>query len=295
MIMPSSSELKVFYSYSHKDQGYRQQLENHLASLKRLYHLQTWFDRQIKPGDNWQGVLEEHLNSADLIFLLISADFMNSDYCYNKEMARALERHARGEAKVIPILVRPVHWKKAPFSHIQLLPTNAQPIKNWANPDKAYYNVVIGVERVVQDLLAIRGMQEERLEDENTLENLKGYEEGLAPLGQSERLDADSALDYVGKGMVLRNQKRYDEALAAYEQAIQQDPTFVNAHIGKGNALNELKRYDEALASYEQAILLDPHSANTYRRKGAVLDHLKRHQEAEEAYEMAGELEENQE
>lgn len=154
MTSSSKQKLKIFYSYSHKDQKYREQLENHLSNLKRLYHLQTWFDREIKAGDNWEEVLEEHLNTADLIFLLVSPDFMSSGYCYNKEMTRALERHAKGEVKVIPILVRHVHWADAPFSHIQLLPTDARPIKSRADPDKAFYNIVIEVEKAIKELLS---------------------------------------------------------------------------------------------------------------------------------------------
>jgi TIR domain len=75
--------LKVFYSYSHKDQDYREQIEIHLSNLKKLYNLETWFDRQIIPGDNWEAVLEERLNTADLILLLISPDFIHSNYPYS--------------------------------------------------------------------------------------------------------------------------------------------------------------------------------------------------------------------
>lgn len=156
MIRTPKETLKIFYSYAHEDQEYRNQLDRHLSNLKRLYNLETWFDRQIRAGDNWEAVLEENLNTADLIFLLISPDFMHSNYCYNKEMARALERHAKGEAKVIPVIVRRVHWTNAPFSHIQLLPTNTQPIRSWTDPDDAFYDVVVEIEKVIQDLLNVR-------------------------------------------------------------------------------------------------------------------------------------------
>ncbi len=151
-----TDELKIFYSYAHQDEAYRQQLENHLSNLKRLYHLRSWFDREILPGEHWEQVLDEHLNSADLILLLISPDFMASDYCYNKEMQRALDRHARGEAKVLPILVRRVHWQGAPFSHLQMLPTDAKPLKSWTDQDDAFYDIVLGIERAIQDLLNSR-------------------------------------------------------------------------------------------------------------------------------------------
>lgn len=154
MPTPLTHKLKIFYCYARKDQNLREELDHHLSNIKRLYHLETWFDRQISPGENWEDAIDEHLNSADLIFLLVSPDFMASDYCYNKEMNWALIRHATGEAKVIPILLRSVHWTGAPFSHIQLLPTDAIPINRWPDHDDAFYDVVLGIERVIKEFIA---------------------------------------------------------------------------------------------------------------------------------------------
>jgi hypothetical protein len=83
MTASQTEDLTVFYCYARKDQVFREQLEQHLSNLKRLYHLKTWFDRQILPGENWEKVLEEKLQAADLIFLLISPTFMASDYLMN--------------------------------------------------------------------------------------------------------------------------------------------------------------------------------------------------------------------
>ncbi|HEY1249031.1 MAG TPA: toll/interleukin-1 receptor domain-containing protein, partial [Nitrososphaera sp.] len=147
MATSATNELKIFYFYAHEDQHIRKQLEQHLSNLKRLYHLQTWFYREILPGENWETVIEQNLNTADLILLLISPAFMASDYCYNTEMQRALERHANQEAKVIPILVRRVHWTNASFSHLQLLPTDAKPVKSWIDQDEAFYPTFRSLEK----------------------------------------------------------------------------------------------------------------------------------------------------
>ena len=164
-----TKELKVFYCYARRDQDLRDQLERHLSNLKRIYRLETWFDRQISPGDNWETVIDKHLKMADIILFLISPDFMASDYCYSREMQQALEMHVQGTAKVIPILLRWVHWKNAPFSHIQMLPADAQPVKDWADLDAAFYNIAVGIEKVIQSLLTLQEVKEEQIQEDKNL------------------------------------------------------------------------------------------------------------------------------
>jgi TIR domain len=146
-------EIKIFYCYAREDQIFRDRLERHLSNLKRLYRLNNWHERKINPGEIREKVIDAELNRADLIFLLISPDFMASDYCYQKEMQQAIERHKKNEAVVVPILVRRVHWEGAPFSGLEMLPSNGLPIAIWADHDEAFYDVVIGIKRAIQKLL----------------------------------------------------------------------------------------------------------------------------------------------
>ncbi len=148
----------LFYSYSHKDEKFRDALATHLAPLKRQGVIQEWYDRKITAGEEWGNAIDEHLEAADIILLLVSPDFISSDYCWGKEMARALERHAAGEAQVIPIIVRPVNWKGgpfgsgAPFGHLQALPKNAKAVTLWANRDSAWVDVASGIEEAIETL-----------------------------------------------------------------------------------------------------------------------------------------------
>ena len=124
----SRRPVKVFISYAHKDAEIASALEKHLSVLSRMGEVQSWYDRHIEPGMPWKDAVDEHLNSSDIILLLVSADFLASDYCYSIEMHRALERHDAGEAVVVPIIVRPVDWSAAPFSMLQVLPRDGKPI-----------------------------------------------------------------------------------------------------------------------------------------------------------------------
>ena len=151
----SSTPVEVFYSYAHKDEAFRNKLETHLSLLRRQGLITAWHDRHILPGTDWAQAIDEHLERASVILLLISADFLASDYCYGLEMQRALERHQANEARVIPILLRPVDWNKAPFAHLQALPTGAKPITTWRNRDAAFTDVAAGIRRVIEDLSSL--------------------------------------------------------------------------------------------------------------------------------------------
>lgn len=128
--------------------------------LRRDSVIKSWHDHKITAGHEWEGQIDAHLNSADIILLLVSADFLDSAYCFDVEVKRAMERHAAKEARVIPIILRPCDWKNAPFSKLQALPDGAKPVTLWANQEEAFLNIVEGIREVVTGLLAGRGARE---------------------------------------------------------------------------------------------------------------------------------------
>ncbi|HEY1348601.1 MAG TPA: TIR domain-containing protein [Ktedonobacteraceae bacterium] len=148
----------VFISYAREDERLRQQLETHLSLLLRQGWIADWHDRQILPGGEWAHDIDEHLEAASIILLLISPAFLASKYCFDTEMQRALERHQTGKAQVIPILLRPVQWQDAPFAHLQVLPTDAKPITKWRDRNEAFSDIVRGI------CWAISTLRERRVE-----------------------------------------------------------------------------------------------------------------------------------
>jgi HEAT repeat protein len=149
----ASGPIEMFISYSHKDEALLKKLVEHLASLKRHNKITAWHDRAIEAGEEWEVQLASHLESARIILLLISPPFIASNYCYDKEMRRAIERHDNGTASVIPIILRPCDWKYPPFSKLQGLPINLKPVTTWPNRDSAFLEVVEGITRVVDKLV----------------------------------------------------------------------------------------------------------------------------------------------
>ena len=130
--------VEVFCSYAHEDEPYRRQLEAHLSGLKRQGLILLWHDQHILPGANWTEIVDEHLETASIILLLISADFLASSFCYGIEMTRALERHEANEARVIPIIIRPCDWQDTPLGKLQALPADAKPISTWESIDDGW-------------------------------------------------------------------------------------------------------------------------------------------------------------
>src|SRR5262245_5386906 len=144
--------IQIFYSYSHKDEDLRDKLETHLSVLKRQGVITGWHDRRISAGSEWKDSIDDHLATAGIILLLISSDFIASDYCYEKEMKRAMARHADGSAHVIPIILRDCDWSDTPFSKLQALPKDARPITSWENIDEAFTNVATGLKKAIGEM-----------------------------------------------------------------------------------------------------------------------------------------------
>lgn len=145
-------KVSIFISYSHEDEIYKDKLEKHLSILKRNNIIETWHDRKITPGEEWDKKIKDELENAQIILLLVSVDFLSSNYCYDIEIKRAVERHDKGEAVLIPIMLRKCDWNETSFSKIQALPKNAKPVKNFDDEDEAFYSIVEGIKSSINQL-----------------------------------------------------------------------------------------------------------------------------------------------
>jgi hypothetical protein len=141
----------VFFSYSHKDEPLRDELEKHLAMLKREGAITAWHDRGIKAGEHIDAAIDKHLEQADVILLLVSSDFLASEYCYSIEMNRAMKRHEAGQAKVIPIILRSCDWHPAPFGKLLAAPTDGKPVTSWRDQDEAFLDITKAIRKALED------------------------------------------------------------------------------------------------------------------------------------------------
>lgn len=148
---PMPKEVEIFLSYAREDQKLLNELLKHLAILKRTGIAILWQDQDISGGTEWRKALDKHMDTSDIILLLISSDFIASDFCYSIEMQRAMERHARHEACVIPVILRPASWHTAPFAVLQALPKDAKPVVSWSNRDEAFLSVTKGIRDVIKE------------------------------------------------------------------------------------------------------------------------------------------------
>jgi TIR domain len=144
--------VKIFFCYAHEDEALLNKLRSYLKPLQRQGIIDMWYDRDISAGTEWEYEISKHLNEAQIILLLISPDFMYSDYCYSVEMQKALERHAQNEVTVIPIILRPIYWEGT-LGNIQALPTDARPVvdRYWHNLDEAFFDVAEGIRKVAEE------------------------------------------------------------------------------------------------------------------------------------------------
>jgi hypothetical protein len=144
------ASIEIFCAYAQKDEPLQQELKTHLSNLQDEGYPLFWYDRPLAPGVDWAQEIDQHINSAKMILLLVSADFLATRYSRGSEMARAWERHTAGEVRIIPIMLRAASWRNELFASVQALPSNAQPITSWRNRDEAFVDVVAGIRQVLR-------------------------------------------------------------------------------------------------------------------------------------------------
>jgi hypothetical protein len=142
--------LHIFCGYAHEDKALCEQLKTALAVFTRQDAVSIWHDGDLLPGDQWEREIERELNTADIILLLISPAFIDSNYCWSKEMQWAITRSMTGTARVVPILGRPTSgWKTTFLGKLQALPTNVKPITLWKNRDEAFADIAQDLRNVI--------------------------------------------------------------------------------------------------------------------------------------------------
>jgi len=148
--------INVFYSYSHKDDAYRDRLVEQLEDLASEGVINGWHDRKITPSADWKREIERNLDRAHIVLFLISPDFMASPYCLGVEAARAVELHWERRCRLVPVIIRPTpNWQdsKFKFGTFQALPRDAKPVSEWPRPERAFMDIGEGVRRVCKEIV----------------------------------------------------------------------------------------------------------------------------------------------
>jgi len=253
--------VSIFFCYAREDEHLRKELEKQLKVLKHQQLIDMWYDREINAGAEWEREIDQHLNAAQIILLLISPDFMDSDYCYGTEMKRAMARHEQGETQVIPILLRSVHWKGAPFAKLQLLPDEGRPIVSlgWHSLDEAFFAVA---EVIRERVIALHIQQTKKLGD--TYAGAGQHDKALVIYEETLQLAPDNTDLTSLKGLALYSLGRYQEALQVFDHLLSIDPGNGQAIKNRKATLLQIERDMAALSALNDAILLNPQKLKPY-------------------------------
>ncbi|MFM9947108.1 MAG: toll/interleukin-1 receptor domain-containing protein [Saprospiraceae bacterium] len=162
--MPTSTPLQLFIIYAREDQPALLELKAHLRPLEKRGDLTVWYDGEILPGADWHEAIKAQLATADIVLLFISKSFFNSEYIEKEELKKALERHRKGEATVVPVIVRPCLWDAHPeISALQVLPKDGKAVSSWGEADDAWIDVGKGIMRLCKDLDEARHILEGKI------------------------------------------------------------------------------------------------------------------------------------
>ena len=145
---------QLFISYSHDDEALCDKLRIALQPLVRNKVIRAWYDRCITAGEDLDPEIEEQLRASAVILLLVSVDFLASDYCMSTEIKLAMELQQRGTLRVVPIILRPCEWKGEEFARFCALPKDACPVTKWENYDDAFLDVLQGIKKVINEISA---------------------------------------------------------------------------------------------------------------------------------------------
>jgi tetratricopeptide (TPR) repeat protein len=283
----TTESVEVFISYHEKDENYCKELMNHLMMLQRNKIITTWHRKQIVAGSELNKEIDQHLNRAGMILLLISSDFIASEYHWQVEVTRALERHTNGKARVILVLLRPVEWNTRPLydeskknegTNTIPLPRDCKPVTQWPNHDQAYLEIVKGIREEVERLTAKLSYsppkqstpEAEDREKQSTI--LVNEADKLLNLfiNNSEKLLEHSQFTLLEQRQ-LEEAVELKEAVAKYRQALQYNPKNTFASLQLAYALICQNKPNEAITALHNAIKMDPNNGAAYARLGAIL------------------------
>ncbi|HEU5381979.1 MAG TPA: TIR domain-containing protein, partial [Ktedonobacteraceae bacterium] len=215
--------LKIFCCYAHEDEHLLNKLKLHLKPQQRQGLVQIWHDRDISAGAEWEQEIEEQLRTAQIILLLVSPDFIASDYCYTKEMQRALDRHVRGEVRAVPIILRPVDWQITPLGKLQALPKDGKPITNWTNRDNAYLDVAKGIRALVETFLTPPQQPKKQIQASSNTQQTEAEVELLRARCKQGKLIVTNkkiAIELHGFGQTIKSQTLLRSSLSSIDSKL---------------------------------------------------------------------------
>ncbi|MEH2466973.1 tetratricopeptide repeat protein [Nostoc sp.] len=319
LLLTSTITIKLFFAHSNSrdDKKLREKLEPHLSSLEPLRVIINWYKGQTLTGRDWKKESYQHLNTSQLIVLLVSPDFLTADDC--KNITRwAMKRHNAGQAYVIPVKLRPIdNWQATPFGHLQCLPYNGEPITSrfWPRQDDAFVNIVEKireeVEKIQEDQRQLQLIREQQKSDffasinrwisNHSLNriirgiNLWTFSLGIAAsvigvtalLGFCSYSSQMQVNNLLSQGQDKLNRQDYQGASKDYTEAIKIAPKNINAYIKRGHAHHFLKDYQAAIKDYNQAIQIAPKNVQAYIKRGDARYSLKKYQAAIDDYTKA--------
>ncbi|MGF2036779.1 MAG: toll/interleukin-1 receptor domain-containing protein [Nostoc sp. CmiVER01] len=318
-LLTSTRTIKLFFAHSNSpyDEKLRKNLKSHLSSLQPLKVSINWQKNQTLAGRDWKQESYQHVNTSQVIVLLISPDFLSADDCTNI-MRQAMEQHNAGKASVIPVKLRPIdNWQATPFGHLQCLPYNGEPITSrfWPRQDDAFVDIVGNirqeVEKIQEDRRQLQLIQAQqkaeifasinRFISNHSLNRIIRYRNvpiflvGIASsvigiavlLGFCNSLPEMQVNNLLSQGQDKLGKRDYKGASENYTEVLKIAPKNINAYIKRGDARYSLKDYKAAIKDYTQAIKIEPKNVNAYIKRGDAQYFIKKYQTAIDDYTKA--------
>ena len=269
-----SAPQKLFIIYARKDWRHKDLLLKSLKLLQNQGLIEPWHDNDIKPGDEWDKEIREHLRSADIILPIISFEFINSNYINDVEIVEAFDRHSRREVVIIPIIADAFPWWDYPnLKGLELLPANAIPIEDWPTKTKAMTSIYEGVRRIVLE----KNKHPKNINSNNSTFQSPGIKKIFLENSKPDNIEPiNNARDERKKRDALRLFKRaqdstdLNEKLDLFSQAISINKDYDEAFCCRGIVQIDLREYSLASQDFDESIRINPGYSNAYFHRGWI-------------------------
>lgn len=252
---------KIFISYSNADENYKEQIISHLSGLKHRGVIETWHNRDIVAGDIREDEIDQNINQAAVILLMVSPDFIGSIYCYGYEMEHAIRLHKEGRTRVIPVMLRPCDIEDAPFENLKSVPENSW-VSQCVDKDSAFLEVVEELKAALKEAVPKKelALKEEHFHNSSFLEWLNDTEVVLKSRA-AEVIELDDIYIYPD----LRSLDSDDDSFLEISSAQLSETegyTLVLGEEQSGKSALAKSLYKDAFMNGKKPIFVDAESLN---------------------------------
>lgn len=145
-------KINIFISSVGADEAFRQEIKKRITILGRNIDLEVLYESEIKAGDDWRKEIKECFSQSEIVLLLISPDYVASEFHYTEILEKTIQKVKSGGSRVVPVHVRSVSWNELPIEELLPVPKEKN-LSAWEDRDAAFLHVKEEIKNVIENYI----------------------------------------------------------------------------------------------------------------------------------------------